>query len=342
VYAYYYYNNPEFLRTNITLRLAVAPAYLDGEIGFRNVISPTTDFGIGINGGLFAYDYYEVVRGDYNKGQSFNGNGGGTSVSLYQLLDPGMLIPLSLVARAGYRSAFFMDALKTDDNFTPPANLNIPFVRAGFRLAGKEPVLYPELGLELSVWFQRQWNLGHGSYGFNDDRHIEPDANLYWAYGSLNYAWTNIGHQVSFAAMAAGSDGADRLSAWRLGGVLPLVSEFPLVLPGYYYQELTAKRFVYLYGGYLIPLDAAHRFQFRVEAASARLDYLEGFEQNDAWQTGTGAALVYTSPHKVLKVALRYGYGFQALRDGEKGAHSVGILFEYDFEARKRKRAERE
>ena len=35
LYAYYYYNNPGFLRTNVALRLAVAPVYLDGEIGFR-------------------------------------------------------------------------------------------------------------------------------------------------------------------------------------------------------------------------------------------------------------------------------------------------------------------
>ena len=40
LYAYYYYNNPEFLRTNMALRLAVAPVYLDGEIGFRQLLSP--------------------------------------------------------------------------------------------------------------------------------------------------------------------------------------------------------------------------------------------------------------------------------------------------------------
>jgi len=46
-----------------------------------------------------------------------------------------------------------------------------------------------------------------------------------------------------------------------------------------------------------------------------------------------GGALVFTSRDKVLKIAVRYGYGFNALRDGEEGAHSVGILFQYDFEA---------
>jgi hypothetical protein len=43
----------------------------------------------------------------------------------------------------------------------------------------------------------------------------------------------------------------------------------------------------------------------------------------------------------VLKVALRYGYGFEAVRHDEKGAHSVGVLFQYDFEAAKLKRAKR-
>ena len=31
---------------------------------------------------------------------------------------------------------------------------------------------------------------------------------------------------------------ADRFSTCRLGGLLPLASEFPLSLPGYYYQEI--------------------------------------------------------------------------------------------------------
>src|ERR1017187_3537068 len=33
-YAFYYHNQPDFLRTNLTLRLALAPAYLDFEFGF--------------------------------------------------------------------------------------------------------------------------------------------------------------------------------------------------------------------------------------------------------------------------------------------------------------------
>jgi hypothetical protein len=53
-YAFYYHNQPDFLRTNLTLRLAVAPVYLDSEFGFVGGLGPHTDFAIGLAGGDFA------------------------------------------------------------------------------------------------------------------------------------------------------------------------------------------------------------------------------------------------------------------------------------------------
>jgi hypothetical protein len=91
LYAYYYYNDPEFLRTNVALRLAVAPVYLDGEISFRQLL-PSTDVGIGVNGGGYGENYYEVSQGHYLKGESFDGHGGGVSLNLYHLINPAHLI----------------------------------------------------------------------------------------------------------------------------------------------------------------------------------------------------------------------------------------------------------
>src|SRR5688572_13735220 len=53
-YGFYYYNNPEFLRTNMTLRLAIAPIYVDSELAFKGVLTPNTDVGVGVAGGGFA------------------------------------------------------------------------------------------------------------------------------------------------------------------------------------------------------------------------------------------------------------------------------------------------
>jgi hypothetical protein len=337
IYAYYYYNNPEIAGTNTALRLAIAPAYLDGELGFRQLLSPTTDVGIGLYGGAYGDNFYEVRQGNYRRRESFNGSGAGTALSLYQLLNPGMLIPLRAVGRGGIRYSGYTGTRDTANDFELPDARPMTFARGGLRLAGKEPVLYPDLGLEVSAWVERQWRLNDGAYGFNHDRRTEGQSDLYWAYAGMSYSWTNVGHKVSFATTAGGSRDADRFSAWRLGGVLPLVAEFPLILPGYFYQELTATRFVHLHASYLFPLGLQDRLQFRLEAASALLDYLPGFEQPDPWQTGVGCGLTFTPRNKFCRIVLRYGYGFNAIRDdGDKGAHSVGLLFQYDFEQRKK------
>jgi hypothetical protein len=335
IYAYYYYNNPDFFNTNLDLRVAVAPAYVDGELGFKQLLSPTTDVGLGFNGGMFGANYYEVRQGQFYKNESFNGDGGGAALSVYQLLNPGMLIPINLVARGGMRDSTFTDTSDTAGNFTLPGNQVEGYTREGIRVAGKEPVLYPDLGLELSVWFEREWRLDSQQYGFNDDRSISPNVDLYWLYAGLNYAWTNSGQKIEFAFTAGGSSGADRFSAWRLGGVLPLVSEFPLTLPGYYYEELTATSFQHYYADYDVPLDSEHRWDFRLEAATAHLDYLPGDAQRSNWQTGAGVGLSFAPKNKNFEIILRYGYGFNAIRDGKEGAQSVGLLFQYNFEKHK-------
>jgi hypothetical protein len=48
-----------------------------------------------------------------------------------------------------------------------------------------------------------------------------------------------------------------------------------------------------------------------------------------------GPSLSYTSRSEVWRVILRYGYGFNAIRDNHEGSHSVGVLYQYDFNQRK-------
>ena len=70
-YAFYYHNQPDFLRTNLTLRLALAPVYLDSELGFVHGLGPNTDFAIGLAGGGFADSYNEVDAGTYDPSRVF-------------------------------------------------------------------------------------------------------------------------------------------------------------------------------------------------------------------------------------------------------------------------------
>ena len=65
-YAYYYHNAPDFLQnSNLTLRLALAPVYLDSELGISRALGENTDLGIGLAGGGFADSYDEIRGGEY-------------------------------------------------------------------------------------------------------------------------------------------------------------------------------------------------------------------------------------------------------------------------------------
>ena len=66
-YAYYYLNVPDWPREGQTLRLAVAPVYVDGELAFREALGPQTHLAFGAAGGGFADSHSEVRGGRFIK-----------------------------------------------------------------------------------------------------------------------------------------------------------------------------------------------------------------------------------------------------------------------------------
>jgi len=333
-YAFYYHNQPHFIETNMTLRLAVAPVYLDSEVGFTGLFGPNTDLGIGVAGGGFADGYSEVRQGKYIKDESFGGNGVEMSASLYHLFNPDDLIPLNFMLRGSAHYSEF----ETDDtapDFVLPADRTTFNIRTGLRWGGVEPTLFPALAMEISVWYQGEFRTAYGPYGFyNDgsyDRSVNESSQLFWTRATL--AYTLPRSQQSFVAtlQAGTSIDADRFSAYRIGGTLPLVAEFPLSLPGYYYQEITARQFVLLNANYLLPLDPSKRWNLNVDAATAVVDYLPGLSQPGNSLSGVGGGILYKAKSDRWKMVLDYGYGFNAIRSGERGASSVTVLLQIDL-----------
>jgi hypothetical protein len=331
-YAFYYLNLPRFLETNLTLRLAVAPVYLDTELGISRVFGPNTDVGLGLHGGGFADSYAEIRQGDFLQSESFTGHGGGVSASLYHLFNPGKMIPLSGVFRVESHYSLYSRDDKTADDFELPDDRGSWNFRAGFRWGGSEPTMNPEFGLELSAWYEVQVRMDSGKYGFNGEREVEPISHLYWARALMSYTLTNWQHHFAVSLTLGGSAETDRFSAYRLGGILPLAAEFPLSLPGYYFQEISAKRFVLLGANYLLPLDQQNRWALSFIAAGAVTDYLEGLEQPGSWNSGVGAGIRWR-PSKSWQVSLGYAYGIDAIRNDNRGAHSIGFLMQWDVEA---------
>jgi hypothetical protein len=330
-YAFFYHNQPDFLRTNLTLRLALAPVYLDTELGFVGGLGPHTDIAIGLAGGGFADSYNEIRGGSFLQKESFIGHGAEVSLSLYHLFNPDDQIPLSLVLRGtAHYSMFRRD--DTSSAFQLPDDRGEFNVRTGLRWGGIEPTLFPALAMELSVWYEGSFRTESGPYGYGGDREVEPHSHLFWTEAALSYTFPKSG-QNFYARLTAGTSvDADRFSAYRLGGFLPLVTEFPLSLPGYYYQEISARQFVLLNASYLLPLDAKRRWNMGLNVSSAFVDYLPGEAQPGNWLNGVGGGILYRSPSDRWKVLVGYGYGVDAIRSHGRGANTVGVLLQWDLE----------
>jgi len=330
-YAYYYHNQPDFLRTNLTLRLTVAPTYVDSNLGFVGGLGPNTDFAIGMAGGGFADSYDEIHGGTYYPSESFDGNGGEVSFDLYHLFNPGDLIPLNLVVESTAHYSVYDRNDDTAPTFQLPNDHGDFSLRTGFRWGGVEPVLFPALAMELSVWYEGHYRTDAGAYGYSGDRLLRDQSHLFWAEAALSYTMTNSQQNFYLRLTAGSSVDADRFSAYRLGGFLPLAAEYPLSLPGYYYQEISARQFMLLNGNYLVPLDKRMHWDLDVNAAVAAVSYLTGEQQPGAWLSGVGGGILYHSPGNRFKALLSYGYGINAIRDGHRGANSVGFLMQFDL-----------
>lgn len=337
-YGFYYLNQPEFLkRTNLTLRLAVAPVYLDSELGVGKALSPRTDLGLGISGGGFADSYSEVHRGRYERRESFLGHGGEVSASVYHLFNPASRIPLYGLVRGAAHFSFYSEDSETPNSFELPDDQATLRVRSGLRWGGREPVMLPDVAMEVSAWYEGEFRTRPGEYGFADDRELNGDTHLFWGRGLLTYTLPESQHSFGINVTGGGGLNMDRLSSFRLGGNLPLYAEFPLSLPGYYFQELSARSFVLMGLNYTLPLDSKQRWRFSAAATTAYVDYLPELRQARNWNTGVGGGIVYRSPSDSWQVAMAYGYGVDAIRSHGRGAQSLSFLLQFDLDRTKRR-----
>ena len=330
-YAFYYLNRPEFYRDNLTMRMAIAPVYFDSELGVAHAFGPNTDVGIGLAGGGFADSYNEVRGGKYIPRESFDGHGGGGSFSIYHRINPTQQIPFFFVGRLSTYHVAYTDTEDTASHFKLPEDRTSANFRIGLRLGGKEPVLFPSVAMELSIWAEGLNRGTSGHYGFDNDRDVSSSVGLYYGHAYLAYTFER-GDNLSIAITGGDSTDADRFSAYRLGGVLPLVAEYPLIIPGYYYQELSAKRFILFNGRYAVALDDKKRWQLYVMAATALMDQLRDTREGDDWHSGVGGGLVYQTVSEMWKIGLTYGYGIDAIRGHHEGAHVAGLVIQFDFE----------
>ena len=330
-YLYFYVNQPNALGKGKTLRLALAPVYLDAELGFRRAIDPDTDFGVGLAGGGFADSYQEIRNGRWLRGESFVGHGVTGSFGAYHDFDLKGRVPLAGVLRGSLHHAEYFSDRGTEPGFQVPGSITEGILRTGMRWGGSEPVIFPKAAFELSGWYTGRLRAQPQKYGYNGDRQVEGDTHQ--LHGRTLFYWNPPQGKHRFQVMISGGRvfRTDRFSAFRLGGVLPMGSEFPLTIPGYYYQEVSARTFALFGGNYLVPLSEDQRAHGTITAATAMTHYAPGQAQRGRSHSGVGAGLTYLSRRGVYHWTAQYGYGINAQRSNGDGSHTVGILLQIDF-----------
>jgi hypothetical protein len=331
-YGFYYFNRPQFRDPDLVLQAAVTPVYIDGELGIRNFFAPHVDLGIRLDGGGFAYGYNEFREGRWSRDESFLGHGGGVTLGVYRLFNPDERIPLNGIVQAGFGERIYERYGDTTRDFVLPRDQSIGNVRVGLRFGGVEPVLRPDLGAELSAWYEGQFRSRPGGYGIDGDRRTESNVHLFWARALLIYTFPDSAQQVSLGVNLGSSSNGDRLSAYRIGGAATLASEFPLLLPGYADGELSARGFVLGSGAYSVPLDAARRWRLSAGGSVARIAFTPGVPQAHKTNSGLNLGLDYHGDGaRSWTASLVYGHALDAVRNGHHGSDSLALMVEIDL-----------
>ncbi|OGR84224.1 MAG: hypothetical protein A2901_06720 [Elusimicrobia bacterium RIFCSPLOWO2_01_FULL_54_10] len=334
-YAFYYLNKPKIFR-NANLRFALAPVYIDSELGFKGALGENVDLGLSAAGGGFADSHTEIRKGAPIDEESFIGHGGELGLNLYALLNPEKKIPLHLVVKGSFHGTSYRRDSSSPESFAMPKDHTKGIVRTGLRLAGREPQLFPRLGMEISAWYQGEFRLADGTYGFAGDRRLNKNVHQFWSWSSLDYTFPKYNHNLNLTMALGTGLYQDRLNVHRLGGRLPFIAEFPLDLPGYFFQEISAKDFALFGSKYLMPLGKTSKWGLSFFGNHAQVNYLDGLEQPDRGHTGVGTGISYVSTNNKWKIHMDYLYGLHAMRADKRGAHAIGLLVQYDIAASQR------
>ena len=330
-YAFFLWNRPNFPEQDQYLRVVVAPTYLLTEFLQDHWPYGRHAVSIGLTGGGIRFGHEEFRNGRYKEAESFWGHGAEVPLSYYAGTKLFEKLPLEGQIRVTPAFVVYQQAFDTADRFELPPDTGLVTGRVGLRLGGVPPELLPEVALEASAWYEATYRTETGTFGFPErPEHLESLSQRAWGRLAAVISPAD-GHTVDVFLTAGFSRDADLLSSFRLGSALPFRSEFPLILHGYFVEEVFAKRFWLLNASYRFPAwPGSRKVTIRVGGDIAGVDYIDGHRLPREHLRGVGADLSVTVTPRVT-VVVGYGYGFDAPRNGGFGGHEAHALIELKF-----------
>jgi hypothetical protein len=330
-YAFFLWNRPNFPSEDQYLRVVVAPTYLLSELVQDHWPYGRHAVSIGLNGGGIRYGHWEYRDGRYKGAESFWGDGGEVPLSYYAGTKFFDQLPLQGQIRVTPAYIVYQDSLDTANRFKLPPDTGLLTGRVGLRLGGVPPELLPRLALEVSAWYEATYRTDAGTFGF-PERPESLESLTQRAWGRVAGVFTPFeGNTIELVVTAGLSKDADLLSSFRLGSALPFRSEFPLILHGYFVEEVFAKHFWLVNASYRFPAWPGSRaVTLRIAGDLAGVGYIAGHALPRDRLGGAGVDLsVAFTPRMTMVVG--YGYGFDAPRNGSFGGQMAHALIEVKF-----------
>jgi len=330
-FGYFLYNRDHLPWEHTTFRLIYAGVYADGQLSWFAGGNPNTALGIGIGGGAYLDGVDPYQNGERLSHQRFYGDSINVRAFVNQTIPNPSPLPINLRLTYTESGTSFRNAPETSQ-FVRPADFRTQQVMAEVRIGGIEPGVNSTRGAEMYLEADANERTGLRAFGpIGAPFPVHPRSNR--LFGSLG-GRIPIGRTLVVVETYGGvGRHLDELDAWKLGGNMVDIDPFSYTIHGYYTRELLADRFALANLEAAFPIVAARGLTGHLYGDYAVMNQLEpATGESLGWHRfrGIGAGLGFRAAWGAEGL-LSYGYGFDAIRDGGRGGHEIGLIFEKRF-----------
>ncbi len=323
-----WFNENNYPWTNTALRIFFAGIFLDAELSWFVGGNTNTAIGAGAGGGFFADGLTPYRHGERLTHEEFYGDSVNGRVFVNQTIPNPTPLPLNLRTTYAVAGQFYRETSSTK-NFTLPNDHLVQSVFAELRFGGIEPELAARRGAEAYLLAEANYRSGFAAFGPTGAEY-EAESKYTRLFGSVALKLP-LGSATMYGRLAGGlGENIDQLGAWKIGGNLVGFDSVALTLRGYYTREIFAEDFGLanvMLGQKLADWQDLTGYLHGDWAIAHTVPPGDGDWHN---YFGIGVGLGCRAWFNT-RVLLTYGYGFNAIRNGERGGHEISLALEKHF-----------
>ena len=327
-FGFFWFNENNYPWTNTVLRVIFAGIFADSELSYFLPANTNIAIGAGLGGGMYIDSVTPYRNGEHLARQEFYGDMATGRVFINETIPNPTPLPLNLRGTYSVTGSSYRKTDTTRD-FTIPDDFLTQSLTAELRFGGIEPGLTARRGVELYLAADANYRSGFEAFGPNGAP-LPAHTQYQRAYGSL--AAKIPLQQTTFSARVGGGLGEqlDELSAYKVGGNLLGVEPFTATLHGYYTREFYAADFGIANLEVSQQLTEDHAITVHLYGDWAVIKPVPPAAPDWNNYFGVGTGISFRALWEVDWL-ISYGYGINAVRDGNHGGHEIGLALQKQF-----------